>query len=155
MIRTILRNIAIIALQLLLFNQLHLLGVCHPYPYILCLMLMPTKRSVILDMFIAAALGLMMDAFLGCWGVHMAACVAMAYLRRFLMEGDDTDSDYLSWQRVTLLSFFHHGIVFFLSAWSFRLMGWSALETLVSASITILLILFYKLMEQQSVQNYG
>ena len=57
------RYILVMILQVLLFDQLQLLGVCHPYIYVLCLLMMPITLSHSADMIIGAVVGLIMDIF--------------------------------------------------------------------------------------------
>ena len=55
------RYIVVMLLQVLLFDQLQLWGVCHPYIYILCLLMMPITLPHSVDMIIGAGVGLIMD----------------------------------------------------------------------------------------------
>ena len=63
------RYIVVMLLQVLLFNQLQLWGICHPYIYILCLMMMPITLPLSVEMIIGAIAGLIMDVFCN-WYPH-------------------------------------------------------------------------------------
>ena len=150
------RYILVMVLQVLLFNQLQLWGACHPYIYILCLLMMPITLPHSVDMLIGAAVGLIMDIFCNSLGVHTAACILLMYVRPNLIGALVNDKDRLNEQislraigmeamlkYVVILVVLHHLTVFLLAAWSWTHIGFVLLETLVSSVITILLILGY------------
>ena len=68
--KQIVRYVVIMLLQVLLFDQLQLMGICHPYIYVLCLLMMPITLPRISDMLIGAVVGLVMDIFCNSLGVH-------------------------------------------------------------------------------------
>ena len=150
------RYMVVMVLQVLLFNQLQLAGVCHPYIYILCLLMMPPTLHPITEMVIGALAGLAMDAFCNSLGVHMAACVLIMLLRSYLIGRMVNDKERLTEEisirsigpeamiRYTvLLVVVHHLTVFLLASWSWSHVGFVLLETLVSGALTILIILGY------------
>ena len=154
------RYILIMALQVLLFDQLQLWGACHPYIYILCLLMMPITLPHSVDMLIGAVVGLIMDAFCNSLGVHMAACILLMFVRSFLISNIVNDKDRLNEQislrtlgmetlikYVVILVLIHHFTVFLLSAWSWAHFGFVLLETLVSSILTILFILGYNIVK--------
>ena len=79
------RYVLIMLLQVLVFNQLQLWGVCHPYIYVLCLLMMPITLPLSVDMLIGAAAGFIMDIFCNSMGIHMASCILLMYARRYLL----------------------------------------------------------------------
>ena len=150
------RYILVMVLQVLLFNQLQLWGACHPYIYILCLLMMPITLPHSADMLIGAGVGLVMDVFCNSLGVHTAACILLMYVRPYLIGALVNDKDRLNEQislraigmealfkYVVILVVLHHLTVFLLAAWSWTHIGFVLLETLVSSVLTILLILGY------------
>lgn len=150
------RYMIVMVLQVLLFNQLQLWGACHPYIYILCLLMLPITLPHSVDMIIGAAVGLMMDIFCNSLGVHTAACILLMYVRPYLIGALVNDKDRLNEQislraigmeamlkYVVILVVLHHLTVFLLAAWSWAHLGFVLLETLVSGVITILLVLGY------------
>ena len=127
------RYVLIMVLQVLLFNQLQLFGVCHPYVYILCLLMMPITLPHSVDMLIGAAVGFVMDIFCNSLGIHTAACILVMFIRPYLLGGIVNDKDRLNEQislrllgmeallkYVIILVLIHHLTVFIFSAW-----GWS------------------------------
>ncbi len=150
------RYILVMMLQVLLFNQLQLWGACHPYIYILCLLMMPITLPHSVDMLIGAGVGLVMDIFCNSLGVHTAACILLMYVRPYLIGVLVNDKDRLNEQislraigmeallkYVVILVVLHHLTVFMLAAWSWTHIGFVLLETLVSSVLTILIILGY------------
>ena len=150
------RYIAVMLLQVLLFDQLQLLGVCHPYIYILCLLMMPITLPHSVDMIIGAIIGLVMDVFCNSLGIHTAACILLMFVRPYLIGAIVNNKDRLNEQislhaigmeamlkYVILLVVLHHLIVFALGAWSWQHIGFVILETLVSSTVTILVIMGY------------
>jgi len=150
------RYIVVMLLQVLLFDQLQLLGVCHPYIYILCLLMMPITLPHSVDMIIGAIIGLVMDVFCNSLGIHTAACVLLMFIRPYLIGVIVNDKDRLNEQitlraigmeamikYVIILVLIHHLTVFALGAWSWNYIGFVLLETLVSSLITISVIIGY------------
>jgi len=153
------RYIVVMLLQVLLFNQLQVWGVCHPYIYILCLMMMPITLPHSVDMIIGAAAGLIMDVFCNSLGVHTAACILLMFIRPYLIGLIVNDKDRLNEQihlrsigmealikYVIILVLIHHFAVFMMAAWSWNHIGFVLLETLVSSIITILIIIGYNIL---------
>lgn len=151
-----LRYIALMFVQVVLLNELQLFGLCHPFLYMMVLLMMPIRHLVVVDMLIGAAMGLVMDFFCNTPGVHMAACVLIAYLRRKAIPSlvfeperlqDDINIQSIGarpfMQLAIYLILVHHFVVFLLGAWSLSLVGWALLQTLVSGVLTWLLIMLY------------
>lgn len=154
------RYIVVMILQVLLFDQLQLLGVCHPYIYILCLLMMPINMPSIVEMLLGAGAGLVMDVFCNSLGVHMAACILIMFIRPYLIGTIVNDKDRLTEQislrvigmealirYVVTLVLIHHLMVFLLAAWSWQHIGFVLLETVVSSSITIVVIVAYNILK--------
>ena len=153
------RYVIVMILQVLLFDQLQLWGACHPYIYVLCLLMMPITLPHSASMIIGAAAGLVMDVFCNSLGVHMAACILLMFIRPYLIGAIVNDKDRLNEQissrtigtealikYVVIGVLIHHLTVFSLAAWSFSHIGFVLLETLVSSIVTILIIIGYNAM---------
>ena len=158
--RQIIRYAAIMLIQVLLVNQLQLYGVCHPYIYVLCLLMMPITLSHHLDMIVAAIAGLLMDICCNSLGVHIVACVLIMYGRPYLLGMLVNDKDRLNEQislrslgagamikYTVILVLVHHFTVFMLSAWSWNHFGYVLLETVISGIMTIIFILGYNIVK--------
>lgn len=150
------RYIIVMLLQVLLFDQLQLWGACHPYIYVLCLLMLPITIPHIPSMLIGAAAGVVTDIFCNSLGVHMAACILLMYIRPYLLGGIVNDKDRLNEQislrtlgmetlvrYVAILVVVHHLTVFLLAAWQWQHIAFVLLETAVSSLITILVIIGY------------
>ena len=157
--KQIVRYVLVMMLQVLLFDQLQLFGVCHPYIYILCLLMMPITLSHSADMLIGAAVGLVMDVFCNSLGIHMASCILLMFIRPYLLGAIVSDKDRLNEQiclralgiealikYVVILVVIHHLTVFMLAAWSWAHIGFVLMETLVSGLITSTIIIGYNTM---------
>lgn len=158
-IRQIGRYILVMLLQVLLFDQLQLWGVCHPYIYVLCLLMMPITLPHNMDMLIGALAGLIMDVCCNSLGVHISVCVLIMFARPYLVGVLVNDKDRLNEQisirslgmeamvkYVCILVVVHHFLIFLLGAWSWHHIGFVLLATLVSSLITILIILGYNVL---------
>jgi rod shape-determining protein MreD len=154
------RYIVVMLLQVLLFDQLQLWGVCHPYVYVLCLLMLPITLPHSAEMLIGAAVGLVMDVFCNSLGVHMASCILLMFMRPYLIGAIVNDKDRLNEQisvhtiglgamiqYVAILVVIHHLAVFTLAAWSWQHMGFVLIETLVSSLFTVLVIIGYNVLK--------
>ncbi|MBR1878301.1 MAG: hypothetical protein IJ814_04750 [Paludibacteraceae bacterium] len=150
------RYIVVMFLQVLLFNRLQLAGVCHPYVYILCLLMMPATLPHSVDLLLGAVAGLIMDVFCNSLGIHMAACTLIMLLRPFMLGQMVNDIERLNAEISThtlgidamakytsLLVVIHHMTVFLLASWSWTHIGFALVETAVSSLVSIALILGY------------
>lgn len=154
--KQIVRYIVVMLLQVLLFNQLQLWDVCHPYIYILCLLMMPITIPHWMSMVLGAVAGLVMDVFCNSIGIHMAGCILLMYIRPYLIGAIVNDKDRLNeqistqtigWEAmleyVIIMVVLHHLTIFSLAAWSWTHIGFVLLESLVSSTVTILVIMGY------------
>ncbi len=154
------RYILVMMLQVLLFDQLQLWGVCHPYIYILCLLMMPITLPHNAEMVIGAVVGLIMDVFCNSLGIHTASCILLMFIRPYLIGAVVNDKDRLNEQislrsigmealikYVAIMVVVHHLTVFMLAAWSWHHLGFVLLETVVSSAITILVIIAYNFLK--------
>ncbi len=152
--------ILLMILQVFLFDQLQFMGVCHPFIYILFLLMMPITLPHSVDMLIGAMVGLIMDVFSNSLGIHTSACILLMFLRPYLLETILNDKDRLNEQISTrvvgseamgkylaILIIIHHLMVFILSAWSWAHIGFVLLETLVSALITFIFIFGFNILK--------
>ena len=150
------RYIIVMLLQILLFDQLQLWGACHPYVYIVCLLMMPITLPHSADMIIGAAAGLVMDIFCNSMGVHMASCILLMFVRPYLLGAVVNDKDRLNEQislrsigmeafikYAVILILLHHLTVFSLAAWSWSHIGFVLMETAISSIVTVLIIIGY------------
>ncbi len=161
-IRQIVRFVILLAVQVLLVNNLQFLGVCHPYIYILSLLLLPPVLPRWADMLIGAAVGLAVDVFCNSPGVHTAACVLVMFLRPRLVNMYVADLDRFDKeisiaaigalnfvQYASVLILLHHATVFFLTAWSVQHFWFTLLEVVASVPVTFALVMAYVLVRDK------
>lgn len=158
-IRQLGRYAVVMLLQVLLFNQLQLWGVCHPYIYVMCLLMMPLTLSQHADMIIGGVVGLVMDVFCNTLGVHAAACILIMFIRPYLVGVLVSDKDRINEQLtirtlgmeamvkyVVILVLLHHLTVFMLASWSWTHFWFVLAETAVSSLLTIAIIIGYNIL---------
>lgn len=160
-IKHIARLVIALLLQVLLIGNLQFLGVCHPYIYIVFLLMMPIQLPKIVDLLIGAAVGLIMDIFSNSLGIHIAACILVMFLRRIIIENMIMEHDRITGEIsgntvgietfikcVLVLVLVHHAMVFALSAWSFAHLWLTLLQIIISSILTIGLIMGYDLIRK-------
>lgn len=147
----ILRFILLLAVQIIIFNNMNFLGFISPYPYILFIILYPVNGNKSGLLAASFFLGLCMDLFSNSAGFHTAACVVLAYYRPYLFKfafGLSYEyqtiklNDVLTPERFTFILFsvlIHHLILFSLEAFKFILILDILLRTLLSTVFTILI----------------
>src|SRR3954465_6749323 len=86
----ILRFIALLSVQVLIFSKLNLGPSLSPYvcPFVypLFILLLPFGTPQWLLMILGFVTGLVLDFFLGSLGMHAASCLLIAYLRPYLIS---------------------------------------------------------------------
>jgi hypothetical protein len=160
-IKEIGRLLLVFALQVLLFDHLHIGSLGIVMMYILFLINLPTRTPRWAEMLIGVGVGMMMDIWHSSLGIHMAACVALTFVRPILLTNAIQDieriKDNLSIQNIgpaeytkcaVLLTVLHHFIVFSLEMWSIHMWWMVLLQTLVSSAMTLCVILGYEYLKR-------
>lgn len=160
-LRHILSLVIVLLLQMLVFNNLHFLGICHPYIYILFLIALPIRIPQWIELLIGFGVGLIVDMFCGSPGVHTAACSFLAYLRPIFIKRTIQDAERISMtidglsigfneyvKLVVLYTILHHTLVFLIEAWSLAHFWLLLAKIIVSSLFTIALLLFYDRIKQ-------
>lgn len=150
-------------LQVLLLDNLHWLGLVHPFIYIWAIILLPIELPRWLQMLIGAAIGMVMDLFTHAPGIHMAGCVMMAYLRPLLVSGVVQDIDRMkgavtsatigmgNWLRiVAIMVAVHHTIVFLLEAFTFAHFGYTLLQIILSGIFSYAMLLMHEYLRKNA-----
>lgn len=160
--KQLIRLITLMLIQVLILNQLQFFGICHPYVFILFILMMPTSLPRQIELMVAALVGLMMDLFCNSLGVHMAACVLIAFLRRVMIRNivmDETrligEINNISLGRVVFFKYamvlilIYHIMVVMLNAWSFAHIGLNLLQILLSSFLSGLMIIGYDILQSK------
>ena len=160
-IKQFIQFVVIFLLQILLINNLHISGLCHPYLYIVCLLMMPVTLPNWAELIIGALAGMMMDAFSNSPGVHMAACTLLMFIRPYMIKRmvaeserltDEIDLSVMSNMTFAIYSavliLIHHVMVFVLTNWFYNIL-FTLGQILVSSTITFGLVFGYVFMRKK------
>jgi len=147
----IFRFLALLAVQVAVFNGLNLFGFLNPYPYILFILLFPVNGNKAVLLISAFFLGLFVDMFLNTGGPHSVACVVLAYLRPTIFKFSFGISyeyqtikinDRLSPERFSFILIsiiLHHLILFQLEMFRFGMILSALLDTLYTTIFTLII----------------
>lgn len=155
------RLLLIFALQVLLFDHLHIGSWGLVMMYILFLINLPARIPRWAEMIIGFMVGMMMDVWHASIGIHIAACVALTFVRPLLLNNTVQDveriKDNLSSQNIgraeyikcaVILIVLHHFIVFSLETWNIQFWWMVLLQTLISSVMTLVIILGYEYLKR-------
>ena len=155
-VKIVIRWVLIILLQVLLFNNLQLYGLCQPQVYILLLLMMPITYPHWADMLIGFAVGLLMDVLCNSVGIQTAACVLLMFVRKpliaYLVQEHERLNSEINWLTISHEAFMtyiitlvvlHQTTVSMLSAWNFHHFGMTLLQIIISSALSFALILGY------------
>ena len=155
------RLLLIFALQVLLFDHLHIGSWGLVMMYILFLINLPARIPRWAEMIIGFMVGMMMDVWHASLGIHIAACVALTFVRPLLLNNTVQDveriKDNLSSQNngraeyikcAVILTVLHHFIVFSLETWNIQFWWMVLLQTLISSVMTLVIILGYEYLKR-------
>ncbi|PRZ26530.1 rod shape-determining protein MreD [Flavobacterium granuli] len=150
LLTNILRFVLLLAVQILIFNNMTFLGFIIPLPYLLFIILFPVngnKSGLLVASFL---LGIIMDVFSNSGGIHATACLTLAYLRPSLFKfafGVSYEyqtiklNDVLTPERFSFISLavlIHHFTLFLLEAFQISFFLDLLIRTLLSAVFTII-----------------
>lgn len=144
--------IFLLLLQVLVLNNILLLGYINPYLYIAFVFLYPLKKNRILFLGISFLLGLCVDAFSNSGGIHAFSILFIAYTRIFFFKiiFKKGESDYLLFNLrletfdkvfnyIVILTIIHHFILYSLINFSFYNFTKIISNTLYSSVFTLTL----------------
>ena len=146
------RFVFLLLLQVLVLNNIHFLGYINPNLYLLFVFLYPLEKERGNFIFISFLLGLCVDFFSNSGGINAAATVCIAYLRLPLLKLilNKYDLDYKLFHLmsesllkvflfITLLTFVHHSLFYFLDYFLFKDVGMLAYKVITASIFTIIL----------------
>lgn len=155
------RLLFIFVLQVLLFDHLHIGSLGMVMMYILFLINLPIRIPRWAEMLIGLLVGIMMDVWHSSLGIHIAACVALSFVRPLLLTNAVQDieriKDNISVQTIgrieytkcaLILTVSHHFIVFSLETWNIQFWWIIILQTLISSAMTLCVILGYEYLKR-------
>lgn len=89
-----LKIVALLLLQVWVFNDLYLFRYATPYPYLMVLMLLPIATNKLKTTLLGGVVGLLLDILSGTPGLHTAALTGVGFLHNYLLRPFiDSDSD--------------------------------------------------------------
>jgi rod shape-determining protein MreD len=145
------RFILLLAVQIIVFNNINFLGYVSPFPYLLFIILYPVNGNKTGLLVASFLLGLIVDMFSNSGGIHATACLALAYLRPYIFKfafGLSYEyqtiklNDVLTPERfsfILLSVVIHHFTLFLLEAFQVSFFWDILLRTLLSTVFTILI----------------
>jgi rod shape-determining protein MreD len=145
--------VGLVLLQVLLLNNLQIVGYVNPFLYIYIIVALPIQTNRVALLFVGFLLGLVLDMFANTWGIHTIATTLISFLRPYVLRLVSTQEEldrimprfrtmggnYLKY--VFLIVLIHHLLLFVLEAFSFRYFWIVLVKTFVSSVITVLLML--------------
>ncbi|TVZ24153.1 rod shape-determining protein MreD [Dokdonia sp. Hel_I_63] len=152
------RFVALMIVQIYIFNNVNLFGYINPYPYVLFLLVFPFTSNRALYIFIAFLTGLTMDMFGNSGGVHAAACLFLAYLRPVALRfsfGVSYEYNAIKLSKVSFYERFifisimvliHHLVLFLLEVFNISNILYTLNKTLVTSIFTIILCLTFNIL---------
>lgn len=151
LILNIFRFIILIALQVLVFNNIKLFGYLDPFPYVLFIILYPVNSNRSLFIFMSFILGLTLDMFGDTGGIHAIACLLLAYIRPSIFKFSFGLSyeyqtikiaEKISYERISFIVlsvFIHHFLIYMLELLRFGLILDIFLRTLLNTIFTTII----------------
>jgi rod shape-determining protein MreD len=147
----IFRFILLLAVQIIIFNNMNFLGYISPFPYILFIILYPVNSNKSGLLVASFFLGLIMDMFSNSGGIHTTACLILAYYRPYLFKfsfglsyeyqtvrlNAELTPERFSFILLSVL--IHHFVLFTLEAFKFSFILDIFLRTILSTVFTIII----------------
>lgn len=154
-IRMIFRFAILVAIQVLVLNNIQLGGFINPFLYVLFLLTLPVNIPKVMLLIVAMGCGLVIDMFQNTVGMHASACLVLAYVRpgwlKIIAPRDGYDTDavpsirqfsfgwFLAYS--ALLVFVHHFALFFIEVFRLSEFWNTLLRIVLSSAVTLLLII--------------
>jgi rod shape-determining protein MreD len=146
--------VALVLVQVLLFNQIHLGGFLNPYIYVLFILLLPVSMPQYQVLLLSFLIGITVDWFSNTMGLHAAATVLMGFVRLPVMKmftlRENEQTDYPGLKQtgfkwfliyVSVLVVTHHLFLFYTEVFSFDNFFRTLLRSVLSSAFTILIVL--------------
>lgn len=154
-VRQFVRFFALLLVQILICNNVYVMGFINPDIYIMALLLLPMTMPKSAQYGIAFATGFIVDIFDITFGIHAMASLLLIALRPWAIKlfsinkkktdeaapsPKNRDFKWLLWYTMFIV-LIHQFIVCMLETWSFNRFGITLLSIAVNTGITSLLIL--------------
>ena len=146
--------VGLVLLQVLILNNIHIMGVATPFLYIYFLLRLPSGISRNMLLLVGFLLGVCIDIFSNTPGMNAAACVALALARplflRLFTPRDMLESIVPSFKSMGIFSFLKYSIVcvftflailLTIEFFSFSTLGMLLVRILSSCALTVVCIM--------------
>lgn len=157
-IKYIIQFIAVVLLQVLLFNNMDFFYLVSPYIYLVFILDLPLNLKTPSLMLIAFFLGLTVDFFSNTMGLHTSACTMIGFARQGYLKVLFSNLEFKS-QQPSVIQFgfsgylkyafgivaLHHITLFMMEELSFNNFGFLLLRILINIALSLLLIMCYEL----------
>lgn len=133
LIKYLLMFVVLVAVQVLVLNQIQFSGFINPYIYVLFIMLLPLNAPRYAVLLLSFLIGLAVDIFSNSLGIHTFAAVFVAYARplviRIITNREEELSDYPGLAQTGILWFLsytaimvvlHHTVLFYIEVFTFN-----------------------------------
>jgi|TARA_R100000544_G_C2195457_1_gene43924 hypothetical protein len=152
------RFLALLVVQIFVFNNLNILGYINPLPYVLFLLVFPFTANRSLFLTIAFLTGLTFDMFGNSGGVHAAACLVLAYVRPVVLRFTygvsyeynavklSKGTFYERFVFISILVLLHHFIFFSLEVFNISSILYILKKTLLTSIATIVFCLLFNIL---------
>lgn len=154
-VKNIVRWILLMAVQILVLNNIYLGGVFNPYIYVLIILSLPIDMSALVVLLMGFFTGFILDIFSHTIGLHTMALTLVGFLRPRILAivaprdgyefGSSVNVRDMGWSRYSvyalLLIFPHHLMLFAMEGFSSGLFGLAVQKTLLNTVLTFVLIL--------------
>jgi rod shape-determining protein MreD len=149
--------VLLMALQLLIFNNIEFSGYVNPFVYIMFILILPVSIPSWILLLLSFFTGFVIDLFSGTLGVHAFATVLAGFVRPWVLslnvtaeaaEADMSPSSYRSGLRwflvytVTIV-LVHHLALFFVELFSLRYFLHTLLRVLLSVAVTTFFVVLF------------
>ncbi|RAJ04127.1 rod shape-determining protein MreD [Chitinophaga skermanii] len=161
LLKNIIRFILLILVQVCVLNNILIHQLVSPYIYMLFILLLPLNIPRPALQLLGLLLGLTLDMFMDTMGMHAAACVAIAYLRPFIINVLSPQGGYEVTQKtpsitsmglsqfaiyVTILVAIHNIIYFSIVTFGWANPLYLLLKIVLSTAVSLFLVLLYELL---------
>ncbi len=152
-IKYFLMFVILVAVQVLLLNQIQFSGYMNPYIYVIFIMLLPLNAPRYAILLLSFFIGLSIDVFSNTLGMHSFASVFIAYLRpaviRLTTNRQEDMSDYPGLAQTGILWFIsytaimvviHHFMLFYIEVFTMKNFFITFLRAILSSVFSIFVI---------------
>tara|TARA_R110002050_G_scaffold244268_1_gene380883 strand:+ start:39661 stop:40176 length:516 start_codon:yes stop_codon:yes gene_type:complete len=154
-LRNISRWVLLLAIQVLILNNIYLGGVFNPYIYVLIVLSLPIETSALVVLLVGFFTGFTLDLFTHTMGLHTMAFTLVGFLRPSILSliaprdgyefGTNANVRDMGWSQYSiyalLLLFPHHLMLFALEGFSTGLFWLAVQKTILNTILTFAMIL--------------